>query len=218
MEVLLLKFNLFRHLFQAYIYPPHYNERYPSLRLPIRLIWEKREPRAGWNPPSQESWSALNKKLHTGMWESAVFSNVCILFFIIHGCQSNKSFKKIRWGLSKGFFTRFVKCGRALPKNNKTWQPPIVHNQFLPPDITPSFTKPKLVWKTQGWGVFFTESAPLGRFSHRIAISVCLSVCLCVCAMESQGSKGGPMGAKQSPIVFEASNWPSGQVTIIKKQ
>ena len=73
MEVLLLKFNLFRHLFQAYIYPPHYNERYPSLRLPIRLIWEKREPRAGWNPPSQESWSALNKKLNTGMWELAGF-------------------------------------------------------------------------------------------------------------------------------------------------
>ena len=27
------------------------------------------------------------------------------------------------------------------------------------------------------------------------------------CAIESQGSKGGPRGARQSPIVFEASHW-----------
>ena len=26
----------------------------------------------------------------------------------------------------------------------------------------------------------FTESAPLGQFSHRVALSVCLSVCLSV--------------------------------------
>ena len=41
---------------------------------------------------------------------------------------------------------------------------------------------------------------------------VCLCVggcvCLCVCAIKSQGSKGGPR-AKQSPIVLEASHWPS---------
>ena len=29
----------------------------------------------------------------------------------------------------------------------------------------------------------FTESAPLGRFSHRVAMSVCLFVCLSVCAI-----------------------------------
>ena len=44
-------------------------------------------------------------------------------------------------------------------------------------------------------------------------LCVCVSVCLSVCAIESQGSKGGPRGAKQSPIVFEASHWPSDRMT-----
>ena len=33
---------------------------------------------------------------------------------------------------------------------------------------------------------------------------------LWLCTIESQGSKGGPRGAKQSHIFFEASHWPSG--------
>ena len=44
-------------------------------------------------------------------------------------------------------------------------------------------------------------------------MSVCSSVCLSVCAIESQGSKGGLKGARQSPIVFEASHWPSDHMT-----
>ena len=36
-----------------------------------------------------------------------------------------------------------------------------------------------------------------------------MSVCIYVCAIGSQGSKGGPRGPKQSPIVFEASHWSS---------
>ena len=37
-----------------------------------------------------------------------------------------------------------------------------------------------------------------------------MSVCVWVCLRHQvQGSKGGPRGAKQSPIVFEASHWPS---------
>ena len=46
-----------------------------------------------------------------------------------------------------------------------------------------------------------------------VCMPVCVCVCLCVCAIESQGSKGGPRGAKQSPIVFEASHWPSDHMT-----
>ena len=67
-----------------------------------------------------------------------------------------------------------------------------------------------LIWIFYNFGHvwIFTEWAPLGRFSHRVA----MSLCVCVCAIESQGSKGGPRGAKQSPIVFEASHWPSGHM------
>ena len=36
------------------------------------------------------------------------------------------------------------------------------------------------VWACSWIQRFFIESAPLGRFSHRNAISVCLSVCVCV--------------------------------------
>ena len=46
----------------------------------------------------------------------------------------------------------------------------------------------------------FTNLAPLGRVGLGVTMSVCVSVCLCVCAIKSQGSKGGPRGAKQSPI------------------
>ena len=45
-----------------------------------------------------------------------------------------------------------------------------------------------------------TNSAPLGQVGLGVAMSVVLSVCLSVCAIKSQGSKGGPRGAKQSPI------------------
>ena len=48
--------------------------------------------------------------------------------------------------------------------------------------------------------VIFTNSAPLGQVGLGVAMSVVLSVCLSVCAIKSQGSKGGPRGAKQSPI------------------
>ena len=57
--------------------------------------------------------------------------------------------------------------------------------------------------------MIFTNSAPLGRVGLGVAMSVVLSVCLSVCAIKSQGSKGGPRRAKQSPIVFEASHWSS---------
>ena len=43
----------------------------------------------------------------------------------------------------------------------------------------------------------FTESAPLGRFSHRVAMSVCLSVCVSVCL-------SAPSGA----VFSEACHWP----------
>ena len=49
--------------------------------------------------------------------------------------------------------------------------------------------------------------------SHRVAMSVRVWFCVWFCAIESQGSKGGPRGAKQSPIVFEASHWPSGHMS-----
>ena len=44
----------------------------------------------------------------------------------------------------------------------------------------------------------FTNSAPLGRVGHRVAMSVCVSVCLFA-----------PSGA----VFFEASHWPSGHMT-----
>ena len=31
--------------------------------------------------------------------------------------------------------------------------------------------------------IMFTESAPPGQFSHRVAMSMCLSVCLSVCLL-----------------------------------
>ena len=39
----------------------------------------------------------------------------------------------------------------------------------------------------------FTESAPLGRFSHRVAMSVCVSVYLC---------------APSRAVFFKACHWP----------
>ena len=39
---------------------------------------------------------------------------------------------------------------------------------------------------------FFTESAPLGRFSHGVAMSVRVCVVVWFCAIGSQASKGGP--------------------------
>ena len=51
----------------------------------------------------------------------------------------------------------------------------------------------------------FTTGPSWSRSRH-----VYLCVCLFLCrGIKSQGSKGGPRGAKQSPIVFEASHWLS---------
>ena len=51
-------------------------------------------------------------------------------------------------------------------------------------------------------GLIFTNSAPLGRVGHRVAMSVCVSVCLSVCVC-----------APSSAVFFEASHWPSGHMT-----
>ena len=43
-------------------------------------------------------------------------------------------------------------------------------------------------------------TGPSWSRSRHVRGSVCVSVCVSVCAIKSQGSKGGPRGAKQSPI------------------
>ena len=47
------------------------------------------------------------------------------------------------------------------------------------------------------WIRIFTNSAPLGRVSHRVAMSVCLSVCL----------------RHWVQFFFKASHWPSDHMT-----
>ena len=54
----------------------------------------------------------------------------------------------------------------------------------------------------------FTESAPLGRFSHRVPISVCLSVCLSVCSIGCSFFRGLSL-ALISHDQFQASHWSS---------
>ena len=55
-----------------------------------------------------------------------------------------------------------------------------------------------------GGSNIFTNSAPLGRVGHRVAMSVCVSVVLCVCG-------SAPSGA----VFFEASHWPSDHMTVL---
>ena len=50
--------------------------------------------------------------------------------------------------------------------------------------------------------IIFTNSAPLGRVGHRVAMSVCVSVILSVV-----------LSAPSSAVFFEASYWPSGHMT-----
>ena len=42
-----------------------------------------------------------------------------------------------------------------------------------------------LIWISEflSYQIFFTELAPLGQFSHRVAMSVCISVCLSDCVI-----------------------------------
>ena len=55
---------------------------------------------------------------------------------------------------------------------------------------------------------FFTELAPLGRFSHRVAMSRCLSVCLSVCQFGPRklffktSSKKNLHAKKMQPLIF----------------
>ena len=48
----------------------------------------------------------------------------------------------------------------------------------------------------------------LGRFSHRVAMSVCLFVCLCVCAIGCSFFQGLSL-ALRSQDQFQASHWSS---------
>ena len=54
--------------------------------------------------------------------------------------------------------------------------------------------------------VSFTESAPLGRFSHRVAMSVCLCVCAIGCSFFL-----GLSSALRSHDQFQASYWSPPQ-------
>ena len=57
--------------------------------------------------------------------------------------------------------------------------------------------------------VIFTESAPLGRFSHRVAMSLCLSVCLSEVLRHRVQFFLGLSLALMSHDQFQASHWSS---------
>ena len=104
------------------------------------------------------------------------------IFFCLYsplGYYKHASFRLSNIDMSKKALGGRV--GRRGWDGGKHQPPGIPH---IPPcQIPQALKKYFALWSILMILMLLTESAPLGRFSHRVSMSVCVSLCLSVCAI-----------------------------------
>ena len=105
-----------------------------------------------------------------------------------------------------GFCLGFISFKMMPCYTSVMWLPKLVHSA-IPPALSLFSLEWRVLWKAidiklKLFVSFFTNSAPLGRVGHRVA----MSVCLCVCAIKCIFFRGLSL-ALRSHDQIPASHW-----------